>query len=307
MLSNKLSIILIIAIINSSTAYSDTCVPNDSCDSQDEISKIAYKNDTYYSKRSCYCDEHCFKYGDCCSDKEENANIYSKYTRNFKCVLERRVCSTEKVNSYIYSIGDCPSDYAEDVEIKAKCEKSNDIEQISFLSSNNDDVFLQWPFYSNQTNITYNNIYCGLCNGESKNYLQPWNAAFRCNENINKQIKNTTTDKMDEVKNNCVFVKWMSNYMQFRYCRRQLISTCLKSTGDLSLDRINGLKCTKGEYKITYSTNFRTGELGLFRNKFCAECSGYQLEEATFCSRETLPVCKYRCNVVEVNYNLFSF
>ena len=170
MLSNKLNIILIIAIINSYTAYSDICMPNDSCDSQDEISKIAYKNDTYYSKRSCYCDEHCFKYGDCCPDKEENANIYSKYTRNFKCVLERRVCSTEKVNSYIYSIGDCPSDYAEDVEIKAKCEKSNDIEQISFLSSNNDDVFLQWPFYSNQTNITYNNIYCGLCNGESKNY-----------------------------------------------------------------------------------------------------------------------------------------
>ncbi len=159
--------LIIIIIINLNTAYSDTnnnCMRNDYCDSEDEISKIAYKNDTYYLKRSCYCDENCYKYGDCCPDKENN-DIYSKHARSFKCLLERRVCSTEKVNSYIYSIGDCPNDYMEDVDIKAKCEKSNDIEQISFLSMNNDDVFLQWPFYSNQTNITYNNIYCGLCNG----------------------------------------------------------------------------------------------------------------------------------------------
>ena len=228
-----------------------------------------------------------------------------KNNRNFKCILEQRVCQSNKPALFVYSIGDCPPQHSYDDRIRKKCEKSNKLEKFEFKTSNNSDIFLQWPFYSNQTSTTYNNIYCGLCNGEKREHLQPWPAAFRCHKDKNQQLKNVSAQaKMNEVKSNCFFVKWMSDFMNFRYCRPNLINKCLKSNN--SLDNI---KCAKGEYNIHYKYNNGSGEAFLFRNKFCAECSGFKIDELS-CDKKKLPTdqSKFSCSVVDVTWSiLFDF
>lgn len=291
------------------------CIQNDSCSNNDQVSKIAYKDDTLYLKRDCYCDDNCFSYSDCCPDKIKMSQ-YKRPLQNLKCILEKRVCGGSKLSSYVYSIGECPVEYKEDEEIRSKCLKSNFIEQTSFMSenSNETDIFLQWPFYSNKTSITYNNLYCGLCNGENKTDLQPWNAAFRCAESVSKKISklkvNEFYSRMDKVKENCVFVKWMSHYMQFRYCRRNMIDKCLISSNSSEENKLNNLKCSRGEYKIRISTNDENGQVLVFRNNYCAECSGLKADPLCMkgSSDNMIPDSKYRCDIIDVTWSvLFDF
>ena len=253
MILNWLVMVLISAkssILTSSDAKNYECIRNDDCSSSSSAIQ-AFNDEKLYLKRSCLCDDDCYKYGDCCADKVysqmHNDHSFQNY-RQFKCVLEQRVCQADKPSLFVYSVGDCSADYHDDDVTRKKCEASNHMENVNVKTPNNEDVFLEWPFYSNLTNTTYNNIYCGLCNGEKKERLQPWNAAFRCDPSINKQIKNVSAhEKMSEIKASCVFVKWMSDYMQFRYCRRDLISKCLKPSGDTKQDQMDHIKCTKGD------------------------------------------------------------
>jgi len=226
------------------SSSADACLRNENCNIDSKNSSInAYKDGRLYMNRSCFCDEDCYRFGDCCAEKlSALSNRSHKDNRNFKCVLEQRVCQSNKPALFVYSVGDCSIKYAYDNSIRKKCEKSNKLEKQQFRTANNSDIFLQWPFYSNQTKTTYNNIYCGLCNGEKREHLQPWHAAFRCDPSENQKLKNLSArSKMDEVKSNCVFVKWMSDYMHYRYCRKDLISKCLKSN-----DSLDNIKCAKG-------------------------------------------------------------
>lgn len=152
------------------------CIPNDNCLSLklDDISRVAFNNSSLYMKRSCYCDENCFKYNDCCPDLALKNKFKVKSLQNLTCTLEKEICASEADTNYIYSIGGCPSNYKNE-EIRSKCK-------------NTSDIFLKWPFYSTKSNLTYNNLFCAICNRENRTYLQPWHAAFRCENNVNKQI-----------------------------------------------------------------------------------------------------------------------
>jgi hypothetical protein len=323
-----------------------SCLRSHTCVDGDDIALVAHKNESFYLSRSCYCDFECQTYSDCCPDKansieaETNTQTSTKLSslmpkpstvsqrRRFRCFLERKVCPTEKINNYIYSIGDCPRDYA-DKEIVDKCNRSNHLERLSELTTetmNGQETFLQWPFYSNHTELTYNNLYCAICNGESSFYLQPWNAAFRCNQNVSKGLSQKRTnasspsvsqsssfinderDRMSEIRTQCVFVKWMSFYMKYRYCRHDLISTCQRSTGNRFVDDILAHKCANGEYRVRTATNEQTGAVMLFRNHHCAQCSGVKLDEMICARAPRIPDSKYRCSFVDVTWSMiFDF
>jgi G protein-coupled receptor Mth (Methuselah protein) len=284
--------ICIIFYVNLNVLISNTikqpglCLQYDTCNLQDLNSRPSYNLDEY-AKRNCYCDQMCTIYDDCCENyPNQNFNLSKK---NFVCNLRRTMCDDGNTISFIYSIGGCPIDYNEDNLIKIKCNKGDSTES----EHDAEDKFLKWPFYSNITNYTYNNIYCAICNGEKMKDLHPWQAAFRCNNNIEAT---NSSQVFEKVKKKCVFTKWMSSFMQYRYCRNNLISTCLKN--DLSSLKLQ-TKCLTGPYKVRHSTINRTLR---FRNEFCAECSGYN---RSTCLKPTNTTNNYKCIATEVTWSLF--
>ena len=256
---------LIVCEINQARFYinkqQSLCSQYDACTKMN--SNLDYNLDEY-SKRNCYCDSDCAIYNDCCENYPIK-NIETMTKKQFMCNLRRTICDEGDTSSFIYSIGDCPNEYQEDILIKLKCQKSV-LEQASSSNQENDDKFFKWPFYSNITNFTYNNIYCAICNGEKMINLQPWQAAFTCD----KEIKITNNPQiLDKMKKKCSFTTWMSSFMHYRYCRNNLISTCLKN--DSKMLQLES-KCKNGPYKVRYAINNNSIS---FRNEFCAECSGF--------------------------------
>ena len=261
----------------------DLCVQYNTC--SEFNSKPDYNLDEY-ATRNCYCDDECLIYNDCCENYPVKNN--SSYKKQFVCNLRSTMCDEGDISSFIYSIGECPSEYTEDLVIKLKCLKGNSGGELQ-----DEDKFLKWPFYSNRTNYTYNNIYCAICNGEQMLHLNPWQAAFRCDRNVS--IANNT-QILEKMKKKCSFVKWRSSFMKFRYCRNNVISTCLKNdSASLKIES----KCLNGPYKIRYSTINKTLQ---FRNEFCAECSGYT---KSTCFRPINGTNKYKCIATEVTWSLF--
>lgn len=282
------------------------CDQADTCKFQDNLSKMAYNSQGYYTSRNCYCDDECVIYNDCCEDYvKPDRDLIEELTKsklNFTCTLERTICDSENRNNFVYSVGDCPTSYNDDQLIKFKCKKSNYLES----KESNDyeyDTFLMWPHYSNRTHITYNNIYCALCNGESKQNLQPWQAGYRCNQSINQELTSITTNldinrKFDQIKNSCTFVKWMPFYMKYRYCRYNLMSTCHSNYDNYELK----FKCKNGPYRVRYDLN---DEKKYYRNEYCAKCLGSN--EYTCSNRYTFS-SKYKCVTADITWSLlFDF
>ena len=279
-------------IVNSNIAISNIvkqpglCLQYDTCNLGD-LNTRPYYNLDEYAKRNCYCDKMCTIYNDCCENYPYGNISISK--QNFVCNMRRTMCDDGDTSSFIYSIGECPIDYNEDNLIKVKCHKGDSSES----DHDDEDKFLKWPFYSNFTNYTYNNIYCAICNHEKMIDLHPWQAAFRCDKNVNVSNSSQLLEKM---KKKCTFTKWMSSFMDYRYCRNNLISTCLKNdSSSLKLQT----KCLTGPYKVRHSTINKTLK---FRNEFCAECSGYNRSS---CFKPTNTTNNYKCLATEVTWSLF--
>ncbi len=99
--------------------------------------------------QSCYCDNMCELYQDCCSDYNiTNGSVSSTSIVKFDCV---NVSSLETVQRFIKSVSSCPLSYAEAMnEMITRCNSSR--EQLP-------------PATDLSTNITYKNIYCARCNG----------------------------------------------------------------------------------------------------------------------------------------------
>lgn len=101
----------------------------------------------------------------------------------------------------------------------------------------------------------------------------------------------------------------MPEWMQFRYCRKNLIEKCVNPEPSLSPEevKLNNLKCSKGEYKIRLVNN--KSKILTFRNKFCAECSGFSINESV-CNKITPKKIssEYNCTIRDVTWSvLFDF
>ena len=260
--------------VNSCTLM-DTCLKDD----KNNI-KLPYKSDNEYN---CYCDQKCKIYQDCCGNfiKENNKTALEEI--KFNCNLARRIFDKDKKTNFIYSIGVCPNEYP-DFITKINCNKSNDAE------IDHEDTFLKWPFYSNLTNYTYNNIYCAICNHEKMIDLHPWQAAFNCDKSVN--ITNSS-QILEKYKNKCNFTKWMHSFMQFRHCRNNLIQTCLPRSDSLIENN-----CINGPYRIRYSSD---GSL-VFRNEFCAACNGIMKPT---CKQPNSTNKEVKSTATEITFSLF--
>jgi hypothetical protein len=259
----------------------NSCSLMDTCLKDGINIKSPFKSDM---ESNCYCDKKCRIYQDCCENFKEESNQTVLEKIEFNCNLSRTIFEKDKKNNFIYSIGVCPNEYS-DYITKIKCKKSNDVE-----TDQQEDTFLKWPFYSNMTHYTYNNIYCAICNGEKMIDLHPWQAAFRCNKSVN--IINSS-QILEKIKKKCTFTKWMHSFMQFRQCRNNLIQTCLNRSDSLTEN-----KCINGPYKIRYSPD---GNL-VFRNEYCAACNG--IAEPT-CKQLNITNKKLKSTATEITFSLF--
>ena len=105
-----------------------------------------------WKKRNCFCDNACSVYGDCCIDAKTYVQAEQKVNHlSFEC-------ANLKQYGDIYMRNKC-SDSFSNSEIKSKCENS--------LS--NQDPFGSTPVTSLETQFTYKNYFCAVCNLDSSN------------------------------------------------------------------------------------------------------------------------------------------
>lgn len=108
------------------------------------------------------CDHFCSIYGDCCSDSDFfNVAEQRRGTVNFECVQLKEFDG-------IYMKAECPPTWG-DMNIREMCERAS--EEYS-------DPITGIPATSKETKVTYRNIYCAVCHGETK--LELWKPRVEC-------------------------------------------------------------------------------------------------------------------------------
>jgi hypothetical protein len=148
------------------------CFPKDTCKSPRVISQsfrypfTALNVDIYFLQESrsvsldwkkwnCMCDELCIQYGDCCLDSPHYADDqWRKAEKRFTCV------EFSPSNSY-WIINTCPISWTDEAT-RSLCEKNLNIGKLDR------DFTSHLPVTSIINRVTYRNIHCARCNGESK-------------------------------------------------------------------------------------------------------------------------------------------
>ncbi|GFV94840.1 probable G-protein coupled receptor Mth-like 3 [Trichonephila clavipes] len=123
----------------------------------------------HLSRSSCYCDNLCSKYQDCCIDKVDFENAKSL---NWSCRAIRGL-NVSRIPIYVYQ--QCPQNW-EDEFIKDMCEmEATERERLKLPFDHLQDL----PVQSETTNMFYRNVYCAICNGDSQ--LVKWETYLFCN------------------------------------------------------------------------------------------------------------------------------
>lgn len=129
------------------------------------------KANNYYSFKSCYCDEYCKYFRDCCMDADI-ANSSSKVPDKFQYLSCVRFVSPnasgKNSNQGFHMVSKCPRDSGITKELVNNCE---------------DDLHDGIPVSDNE-HLTYKNEYCALCHGIKKYSF--WSLVFmKCSRNFN--------------------------------------------------------------------------------------------------------------------------
>merc|ERR1712223_1117423 len=106
-------------------------------------------------------------YGDCCFDRAK-ANIPNKDSI-FRSTWQ---CKKFTSQDHVYMISSCPSSYDDQRDIKSRCEG------YSSLHTYHMDLPVEMK---SKGQITYSNIFCALCNGETLENVKPFWGDVSCN------------------------------------------------------------------------------------------------------------------------------
>jgi hypothetical protein len=137
-----------------------------------------------WEKRNCLCDDLCMQYGDCCLDSPRySPDQWRKAEQRFTCVEFRQYKSNWVVNT-------CPAGWT-DEETRSLCEVFPEI------GKQYKDPFAQLPVTSINNRVTYRNIHCARCNGETPSFapdgsarLRFWNPRLECPSLLSNNIRN---------------------------------------------------------------------------------------------------------------------
>ncbi|XP_033640903.1 uncharacterized protein LOC117301123 [Asterias rubens] len=137
----------------------------------------------------CYCDDACEYFDDCCYDYEKGSRVNHSHwlleNPNPKVASISRssfICRflgspRKKAFSFGYwLVSFCPGQAPE--FLRHLCEHPSD-----------SDLYLQTPVTSSVSNISYKNIFCGLCHGEDDALLGLWKIDIKCSTQFHELLK----------------------------------------------------------------------------------------------------------------------
>ncbi|KAK7085127.1 hypothetical protein SK128_019212 [Halocaridina rubra] len=140
------------------------CWHNDTIGTRSTSSPVT-KNDL---RVQCYCDNECVRYGDCCRDKAEAdwGDGREEGSSQYSC---RKMQTMSTIGLLMAET--CLPEYS-GKEVEALCMQK--VPRMSYT------YVLDLPVTSSDTNITYVNIHCAICNNDA-NHLYTWNVTINCN------------------------------------------------------------------------------------------------------------------------------
>ncbi|XP_064633967.1 G-protein coupled receptor Mth2-like [Lineus longissimus] len=207
-----------------------------------------YMRDTYwatYVRRNCFCDTLCALYGDCCFDYQSQAILEPLDKKSFECMAGYYFFPVDLITK-------CPSEWT-GKDTKEKCEGD------SF-----GEYFLQWPVTGENTGLSYKNIYCAICNGNTN--FTYWisellsDVAFRKGEE--KDAEKAVNLRKD-LSSDQFAVRFRDPADRSRLCK-PAISECSR---DWQVKRFAD-ECENGKSSFVY-----VGKK-VYKNSACAHCNG---------------------------------
>ncbi len=220
---------------------------------------------------TCNCDQNCYNFGDCCLDAP---SVESNPLKEWSTLS---VNLSPKFSYTILMKTKCPPEWS-NKKVREMCENIGFSEDQDFLISEfghfislNKDEFLLWYVSSKTTQITYRNIYCGLCNNETE--LESWTQKMKC-------VKNENGEKCSPVYYSLAPDFIIQEKVKRKPIQIQISSTCnigwYKTNIQLnSSQTIEIVKnCARFYAPVVVQDNVLK-KLTAFKNEFCAICRGY--------------------------------
>ena len=212
---------------------------------------------------SCYCDQHCTAFDDCCSDADLR---YANTTSFSQRQMPKDTFTCEKIpeisGTTISFVNRCPLNYG-DAGIRSECET---MERNGLLNV---------PVSDPVTNILYRNVYCALCHNVTK-YVY-WLQKPIC---ISLMRKTTPTGRFQSSINNnqCpafiskCSVKFVHSNFTHRVCTPH-VSSCNAGWGD----DIHKVACASHTYFVIVEGRY-------YKNKYCALCNNKTVNKRPHCT-----------------------
>lgn len=257
----------------------EICQLKDTCDVIKEIPSTLQDLRT----RNCMCDDKCPYYKDCCRDTN----------RTEVDIGVQFLCTKTPFDGGVYMVQSCPNEWNV-TSIKENCLAENPI-TLSY------DILLKLPVTSTSNGITYGNVFCAICNEETK--YDFWNVGLtyefiaptvNVHNSTSLNISHYSVDRSIDVKdildklsfNETGEMIWSSNVNESIYqCNLQAklpsrITSLRYCVPDVIRSCANGTIC-EGYSSYVYAAD------KVYKNSECAECNDIKSDELKGCSQTT--------------------
>lgn len=212
--------------------------------------------------KACSCADNCNKYGSCCPDVILASPDFPR--SEFMCVRPQYKTWSPKNNNYsIYMKAVCSDNYPNGT-IRDSCydlaRNSNDIKSL----------FNRIPVTSSQTDITYRNVYCGLCNLENNIDLEKWVVLIECADEVILLADSTVSllKKISDNNSKCNLIFKPSTTALIRVPK---IQNC--DWGYINQCNQTGLMNHYNPLLDKLCQSYTSLYLGVYRNIFCYLCN----------------------------------
>ncbi|XP_069127595.1 uncharacterized protein [Argopecten irradians] len=207
---------------------------------------------------ACSCSSQCFQQGNCCPDVLQ----YKSDTINKTCVRPQYL-PYGVTNSSSYVSYDVIHKCAPDFKDKAITEKCENIPQ---NPKTFEDFVYTLPVSKINSSLSFRNVYCGRCNGESEEGLVQWKIELTCNSR--EDLTTTSFDELLHVlyrdrKCNLLYRVPLNIGVRPHPCYWGQFTTCNQTGNMLSYNETLDDMC--GAFTSVYADRYR--------NAFCYLCN----------------------------------
>lgn len=229
-----------------------------------------------FQLRSCFCDKECAIYGDCCIDASKKIPSSAKLqyeVDQWNCLELPGAMSMGMTE--IYMLSKCPKQWQGE-DIRKKCEVKTEAVR---------DYKEQIPVIGKNTNVTYKNIYCAICNQDTN--LINRNMTISCDDDsVTKEFFST-----DKYLNSKTYVPKQRQWW-FAYDHKVVkCSLHIHQVGEKYAEKYDARVCrpvvrtcleewtgSDVEEKCNEFTSYRYDLRRIYKNEHCATCNNISSE-----------------------------